>query len=189
MAATPHEPMIGTTKLTYEDLLTLPEDGKRYEILDGDLLVTPSPLTRHQIISTNLVALLHAHVKRNGLGIVLHAPTDVILDAYTVLEPDILYVRSSRADIIQRHAIVGPPDLVVEILSPSTAARDRGIKLKAYARFGIEHYWIIDPDQNVLEAFSRTGEGYALDGRHAGNVVVHLAPFADLALDLAEVWE
>ncbi len=188
MAATPHEAQIGAGKFTYDDLASLPDDGKRYEILDGDLTVTASPTTRHQRVSRNLELILHMYVSERGLGEVLDAPVDVILDRHTVVVPDLVYVSSDRCSIIQHQAIVGTPDLLVEILSPSTTDRDWGAKAKLYARFGVEHYWVVDPDERILTTFSRSGAAYIQLARHSGDEIVRSALFPDLAIDLSKVW-
>ncbi len=189
MSSTSHEAPIGAGKFTYADLLSLPEDGKRYEILDGQLVVIPSPATRHQIVSANLGNTLYNHVKQHRLGKVLFAPMDVILDRHTVVEPDIVFIAASRTTIMQPHAIVGPPDLLIEILSPTTARRDRGSKAKLYARFGVEHYWIVDPGKRTVEVYGRTGTGYGPCVRHSGDTVVRTAPFLELAINLVEIWD
>jgi len=188
MAATHESAGIGTRKLTYEDLVTLPEDGRRYEILDGDLVVSASPVTRHQRVSRNLEFILHAHVRASGRGAVFDAPIDVVLDRHTVVVPDLVYVSKERASIVQPRGIVGAPDLVVEILSPATAERDRGAKAKLYARFGIDHYWVLDAEKETLTVFRREGDSYAPRGEYVGPVVVRAEPFAELELDLAAVW-
>ncbi len=128
MTTTPHGTRHGVGKFTCDDLVSLPDDGKRYEILDGDLAATASPTIRHQRVSRNLKFLLHVYVSGDGRGEVLSAPVDVILDRHTVVVPDLVYVSSGRGSIIQHQAIVGAPDLLVEILSPSTADRDWGAK-------------------------------------------------------------
>jgi Uma2 family endonuclease len=133
--------------------------------------------------------ILHLYVKERGLGEVFHAPIDVILDRHTIAVPDLVYVSNARASIITERCIEGTPDLLVEILSPSTADRDRGVKAKLYARFGVEHYWILDADARVLEAFSRSGGGgYGPATPHAGDAVLRSALFPGLALDLSKVW-
>jgi len=194
MSVTPHELTIGSGKLTYEDLASISDETKRYEILDGELAVTPSPATRHQLVSANLGTLLYTYVRENRLGHVLYAPMDVILDVHTVVEPDILFIAAARSYIMQPHAIVGAPDLAVEILSPTTSHRDKGIKAKLYARFGIEHYWLVDPVERTLEIFQRTETGpsrraYGEPEHHAGATVVRVALFPDFAIDLARVWD
>jgi len=188
MVETPHGSTIGAGKLTYEDLLNTPDDGKRYEILDGDLAVTPSPITNHQRVSRDLEFILHAYVKERGLGEVFYAPIDVILDKHTIVVPDIVYVSAARAHLVQKHGIVGAPDLLVEILSPSTKHRDRGVKAKLYARFGVDEYWIVDPDERVLTRFSLREDRYVEVSRHTDDDVVSTPLFPELAIQLEKVW-
>ena len=132
-------------RLTYEDYCLLPNDGKRYEIIDGELFVTPAPLRRHQKVLANLLYYLTEFVKKHDLGEVYPAPFDVVFSDYDVVEPDILYVSKSRASVITEKNVQGAPDLVVEVLSESTAKIDRTTKLKLYARYGVAEYWVIDP--------------------------------------------
>lgn len=188
MTGTTHDAPVNAG-LTYDDLMNLPEDGKRYEILDGDLVVTASPLTRHQRVSRNLEVALHIHVHESGIGEVFDAPIDVLLDRHTIVVPDLVFVSKRRSEIIQRHAIVGAPGLLVEILSPSTAARDRDTKARLYGRFGVEHYWIVDPEKQELQVYVLAGATYGQPLTHAGRVTVRVPPFPDLALDLGLVWE
>src|SRR5512147_1835663 len=116
MSTAPHR-TLGRNRLTYEDYLELPEDGRKYEILDGELAVTPPPTTTHQGVSAALEYVLYGHIHSRGLGTLLHAPLGVILASDTVVEPDIVFVAASRRHIIKKPAIEGPPDLVIEILS------------------------------------------------------------------------
>ena len=115
-------------KISYEEYLTLPDNGKQYQLLDGELIVTPSPNTRHQWILNMLRQALTGHVLSHALGKVFPAPIDEVLSELNVLQPDILFVSCEREAIITEAHIAGAPDLVVEILSPSTSKRDRGIK-------------------------------------------------------------
>ena len=177
------------TKLTYEDYVMLPDDGKRYEILDGELAVTPSPLIRHQRISANLFRLLARYVDGREAGLLLYAPVDVILDRSTVVVPDLVFVRKERCAIVGERAIEGVPDLIVEILSPGTSRRDRGTKLKLYARFAVAHYWIVDPARRVLEMRQIGTRGYRLVGSHSGDVACSSELFPGLTLELAQVWD
>jgi Uma2 family endonuclease len=188
MAAMPHEAKLGAGKLTYDDLVSLPEDGKRYEILDGDLSVTASPTTRHQRVSRNLQQILNVHVTEHGLGEVFYAPVDVILDRHTVVVPDLVFVSTARAAIVELRGIMGAPDLLVEILSPSTADRDRGAKAKLYARYGVDHYWVVDPDARTLAAYACARDGYAEVARHSGDEIFRSPLFPDLRIDLGKVW-
>jgi len=148
-------------KFTYEDFLLFPEDGKRHELLDGDHFVTPAPSTRHQRISKRLLTAIENFLRHNPLGEVLAAPCDVVLSNVDVVEPDLLYVSSSRNTIITERNIQGPPDLVVEILSDNTRKTDEVIKRKLYERFGITEYWIVDPVLDSIKIYRKTENGYA----------------------------
>jgi Uma2 family endonuclease len=132
-------------RLTYEDYCRLPSDGKRYEIIDGELFVTPSPFRPHQRVVTRLTRYLSTFVEENELGEVFVAPFDVVFSRFDVVEPDLLYVSKGRLSVLTEKNVQGAPDLVVEVLSPSTAETDRTIKLKLYARYGVQEHWIIDP--------------------------------------------
>jgi Uma2 family endonuclease len=153
--------MISSLKYTHADLLQMPDDGKRREIIDGDLYVTPSPLNYHQKILLNLTGPFWQFLESHPLGELRFAPLDVILSDYDVLEPDLLLVLNEHKHFLQDW-VRGAPDLVIEILSPSTEGRDRGIKLKAYARFGVREYWIVDPVAHVVEVYRLTAEGFHL---------------------------
>jgi Uma2 family endonuclease len=141
---------------TYDDLLQLPDDGNRYEIIDGELYVTPSPLTRHQKVLGILHHLLMTHLDSHPVGECYIAPLDVILSRVTVLEPDLLFISRERLDIAQEHGLVAAPDWVAEVLSPSTRRRDIGVKKRAYAKHGVREYWIVDPDLRRVDVFVRS---------------------------------
>ncbi len=153
--------VIISTKFTHADLLSLPEDNKLREIIDGDLYVTPSPYTRHQRIVLELATTLRKYLKATPIGEVLCAPLDVILSEHDVLQPDLLFVGRERKEML-KDWVRGAPDLVVEVLSSTTASRDRGIKLKAYARFGVSEYWMVDPEKRTVEICRLSKEGYTL---------------------------
>ena len=138
--------------LTYRDYAALPDDGRRHEIHDGELSVTPAPGTRHQRVIGALYTLLRAHVEAHRLGEVFLSPVDCILSDTTVVEPDLVYVDPTRAHLVTERAIEGPPMLVVEVLSPSTTTIDRSRKRELYARHGIAYYWIVDPVAGTFEA-------------------------------------
>lgn len=140
-------------KLTYQDYVLLPDDGKRYEILDGDLYVTPSPTARHQKVSVNLFLGLSQHVRANGLGEVFYAPLDVILADDSIAQPDLLFISNERLPIV-RDWVHGAPDLVIEILSPGTRDRDRTLKRHLYARYGVRELWLVDPEARTAEVFA-----------------------------------
>jgi Uma2 family endonuclease len=174
--------------LTYREYAVLPDDGRRYELQDGELSVTPAPDPYHQISSRELFRVLDEHVRARGLGEVLYAPLDVILSDTTVLQPDIVYLDRTRLAAISRRGIEGPPTLVVEILSPSTASIDRRTKTRLYARFGVPFYWLVDPEARTLEALSLGPDGYALTLRAEGREPVSPPPFEGLALVPAALW-
>lgn len=149
---------------TYEDYKVLSASAdQRYELMDGELLLVPAPSTRHQIVAKNLLFLLEQHVRPTGGGQVLGAPLDVVLgrgSKRNVVQPDILYVSSTRLQIITTLEVAGAPDLVVEILSPATAERDRGMKKTLYARAGVREYWLVDPESELIEVFRLGKQGY-----------------------------
>jgi len=174
--------------LTYEDYCALPEDGRRYQIIEGDLDVTPVPSTKHQRVSRNLEFILVDHVRRHRLGEILDAPVDVILASDTVVQPDIVFVASERSSLVTERGIEGPPDLVVEILSPKTRRTDRIAKMRAYARFGVRECWIVDPDEQSLEVFSLAGGSYVLARAACGSEKVRSDLFPELTLALDELF-
>ena len=133
-------------KFKVRDYINLPEsEEKRYELIEGELYVVPSPPTTHQRVSRNLLKVLDDSVQAQNLGEVLTAPLDVELSDEDVLQPDLIYISNDRASIATDQNIQGPPDLVVEILSPGTADRDRTVKRTRYLKFGVREYWIVDP--------------------------------------------
>ncbi|MGH7236833.1 MAG: Uma2 family endonuclease [Nitrospiraceae bacterium] len=137
-----------------------PDDGKRHELIDGDHYVTPSPITRHQRISRNLITTLHRFVTQHRLGEVFAAPFDVVLSDVDVVEPDLLFVSASRTAIITEKNIQGAPDFVVEILSESTRKTDEMVKRKRYEHFGIKEYWIVAPELETIKVYRMTDKGY-----------------------------
>ncbi|MEX2049011.1 MAG: Uma2 family endonuclease [Gemmatimonadota bacterium] len=142
------------TRWTYAEFARLPsETGTRYEIIDGELVVTPSPSVRHQRIVTDLVTLLNTFVRSNDLGQLFSGPLDVLFAEGDYLEPDVVFVGHGKAKLVSERGIEGPPDLVVEVASPSTAKRDRGIKLDRYRHFGVREYWMVDGYARTLEVW------------------------------------
>jgi Uma2 family endonuclease len=143
---------------TYAEFARLPDDGNRYEVIAGELYVTPAPGRIHQKVSARLVSLFERFSEEQGAGTAYHAPFDVIFGEGDYMEPDLIFVRRDREDeVIKEHAAVAAPDLVVEILSGSTARRDRGIKRERYAAYGVSAYWIVDTDAKQVEVYRLTG--------------------------------
>jgi Uma2 family endonuclease len=174
--------------LTYKDYEVLPADGRRYELHEGELSVTPAPSPRHQRVSGNLNEILRHHVKARGLGEIFYAPIDCILGETTIVQPDLVYLDTTRLSLVSGRGIEGPPTLVVEILSPATTLIDRSTKLQLYARYGVPYYWIVDPEARTIEAYSLAEGGSQLTVRAAGAEAVSLPPFPDLAFIPAALW-
>lgn len=179
------------TRWTYGDYLALtPPDSSNFEILRGELTVAPAPVPRHQWACDELTSLLRLFVKQNDLGRVFSSPIDVILgrhtEAETVVQPDILFIAKDRLGMIEETNISGAPDLMVEVLSVSSAYRDRIEKKRIYAEFGVREYWIVDADQKVLEAFDLTVP--ALWATAAGSEVFEPTSFPGLKIPLSELW-
>ncbi len=147
-------------KFTFEDYLLFPDDGKRHELIDGEHYVTPAPNTKHQRSSGRLATALHVFVTQHRLGEVFAAPYDVVLSDVDVVQPDLLFVSAKRASIIGEARIQGAPDLVVEILSESTRKTDELIKRKRYEHFGVQEYWIVDPELETIKVYRMTDKGY-----------------------------
>ena len=141
-------------KLTYDDFLLFPDDGKRHELIDGEHYVTPSPNVKHQAISLNLAGLLWSYLQSNPVGRVFTAPLDVVFSRFDVVEPDLLFLVSERAKAVLTKANVqGSPDLVVEIGSPGTRRRDETLKQRLYERSGVSEYWVIDPELDLIKVY------------------------------------
>jgi Uma2 family endonuclease len=148
------------TKLTYADYVLFPDDGLRHEIIDGEHYATPSPATRHQRIAGNLHYLLRHHLETHSIGEVFLAPVDMLLSDFDIVVPDLVYVSRARAHLITRKNLQGAADLVIEILSPSTRPRDERLKRELYERSGVEEYWLVDPDRDVIEVYLRSAAGF-----------------------------
>ena len=148
-----------TVKFTYQDYLNSPED-KRYELLDGDLVTIATPGQLHQSVSAQLGWRLVQFASENNLGRVYHAPFDAVLSETDVVQPDLLFVSNERDHVITPENVQGAPDLVVEILSPSTATRDRTFKRTLYARHGVNEYWMVDTTAKDITVLLLGGQGF-----------------------------
>ena len=155
--------------MSYADLERAPEDGRRYELYDGEVYVVPAPIPRHQRVQIRLVEWLDAYAESVG-GFTVDSPIDIVFSEYDVLQPDVVFFGPARAHLIDLdRAIRHPPDLCVEILSPSTEATDRGRKLQMFARYGVPDYWIVDPIAQVIEVHRLEAGSYALTQRATGD--------------------
>ncbi len=174
-------------KYTIEDYEKLPE-GSPYQLIEGELIMSPAPAPEHQRVSIRLSVKLFHHLKERTKGEVLYAPVDVFLDEENAYQPDIVVIlEDSKAKITQR-GIEGPPDIVVEILSPSTAYYDLRVKKDVYERAGVKEYWIVDPYMKSVEIYSNTPEGFKLvsQAKKEGRVRSELL---GIEWDLKEVFE
>ena len=173
---------------TYADYCRL-DDGQRYEILDGELIPVqpPGASYSHQNESGNLYVLLRSFVASRKLGKVLYAPFDVVLDEREVLQPDLLFVAEARRSIVKPEGVFGPPDLVVEIVSPSSIRRDRAQKKDIYARFEVPEYWLVDHIHRTVEVFILENGKYVLHAPEAGKVVSRVV--AGFTVDVAACFE
>jgi Uma2 family endonuclease len=174
--------------LTYEDYASLPHDGKRYELHEGELWMMGAPSARHQRILGNLYVILRAHVQASGQGEVFLSPFDCILSNTTVVEPDLVYVDEPRRRLLSERALEGAPTLAVEILSPWSRHIDRRLKMRLYAQHAVDWYWIADGEALTIDAYRRDGDGYRLDATLEGPALRALPPFTDLPLDPAAIW-
>jgi Uma2 family endonuclease len=166
MALPAHRP------LTYDDLVDLPDDGLRYEIIDGELYVTAAPSTKHQRVLGNLYYVIRIHLHEHPAGHLYFAPLDIVFNPINVVEPDLLFISNARAEVLTEKNVQGAPDLLVEILSPSTRKVDETTKRGLYERMGVDEYWLADPDRETVRVFRRQGERFA--------------PVADLAASRGE---
>jgi Uma2 family endonuclease len=181
--------MAPQVRLTYADYRLLPDDGRRYEVLDGELVVSPAPSRRHQQLSKRLQYELYRHVEvEHRLGEVYYAPFDVILTDDTIVQPDLIFVTRERQGLFSERGLEGAPDLVVEILSPRTRSHDEGLKRAIYARFGVRELWLVDPERDVIDAFELSGGELARVGSFGRADALQSRVLPGLRLDLAAVF-
>lgn len=157
---------------TYKDYAALPDDGHRYEIVDGVLYMAPSPNKGHQNAAFEIASYLRTHVKLTGLGQVYIAPFDVELNPRTVVQPDVIVVLNPNLDIITESRIIGAPDLIVEVSSPGTVGYDREKKQSAYAHAGVPEYWVADPWSRTIEVLTLEVGAYRSLGVFEGKAVL-----------------
>ena len=148
-----------TTKLTYSDYVRFPDDGLRHEIIDGEHYVTPSPSVRHQQISGRLFYLIQTYLETHQIGAIFYAPLDALLSEFDIVVPDLIYISHERSRHLTLKNLQGPPDLVIEMLSPSTARRDERLKRDLYERVGVQEYWLGDPDRGTIGVYRRGVSG------------------------------
>ncbi|MEM1213978.1 MAG: Uma2 family endonuclease [Planctomycetota bacterium] len=183
-------PALSTARMTAKQFLALGEDppGVRLELVDGEIEMSPSPMPRHSHAIMELVFLIKAYLVETGQAGIVLSDTDTVFGDHDVRRPDVLYFSERRRGLVGVEALKGPPDLAIEVISPSNERTDREIKFKLYEQGGVAHYWIVDPMTEMLEAF-RLVEGYyqkCADGHGEG--VVSAPPFEGLEISLGRLW-
>lgn len=180
-----------TTKLTYEDYVKLPDDGNRYEIIDGELLVNPAPVPLHQLVVGEIWFALKSHFREHGGGKVISSPVDVVLEESGIVQPDLIVILERRAQILGPTNVQGAPDLVIEVLSDRTRRYDELDKRRLYERSGVDEYWIVDPVVELLKIYRRAGESYVrvaeISTETGGAITSPLLP--GFSLDIAAVFQ
>jgi Uma2 family endonuclease len=182
-------PIVSTTKMTAQQFLQLGEDppGVRLELVDGEVAVSPSPTPDHSNVVVKLLALLENHNAANDLG-ELHHDVDTILNRFNVRRPDILFFFAARTHLIGKKAMEGPPDLAIEVISPSSSEVDREDKFTQYRDAGVANYWIIDPVNQTLDAWRLENGSYQNVGHAQGSAIIKVPPFPDLEIPLSRLW-
>ena len=176
-------------RLTYEDYLALPESDERYELIDGELFMVPAPVPEHQDFLGELYVVIRAFVRENTLGRVFFAPLDVVFSEDDVFQPDLIFVSRERLSIITGQNVRGAPDLVVEVLSPSTADRDRTLKRERYAKFGVREYWIADIVGRTIEVNVLNGDKFAVAGVYGEGDIFDSPLLPGLEVNISGVFE
>lgn len=174
------------SRLTYEDYLAFPEDGRSHEIIAGVHYVSAAPNIDHQRISRHIQFQLYSQIELPGHGEVFDAPTAVHLSDHDIVEPDLLVVLSARDSYLTERTVAGPPNLVVEVLSPSTRRKDRELKLSLYERTGVDEYWIVDPAARNVVKHVRRGPTLTPVGTFTDSIVFD--GLHGVVVDLSRVW-
>jgi len=175
-------------RISYADLERAPEDGRRYELYDGEVYVVPAPIPRHQVVQQAIAEILHKHADECG-GFSVPSPIDIVFSPYDVLQPDVVYFAPERARLIDIDlAIEHAPDLCVEVLSPSTQTTDRGRKMQIYARYGVREYWIADPGTRTVEIYRLEDPGYVLVETASGDSPVRSTVLPGLVFSAAALF-
>jgi Uma2 family endonuclease len=174
---------------TYTDYAHIPDDGHRYEIIDGVLYMPPTPNIRHQIVAGAIYAELRAALRERSLGRVYIAPADVVLPGGQTVQLDVFVVLNSNAGIVGDIRVEGTPDLVIEVASPGTVRYDLGRKLSAYARAGVPEYWFVDPYAETVEVMARARESYESIAVVRAQATLPSRVLPDLPLRVAQFFE
>jgi len=176
--------------LTWEHYVELPNDGKRYEIIEGELYVSPAPSEKHQRVSGNLFFELTGYNRVRRLGRVYSAPFDIVLAFTSIVQPDLVFVSRERLSLLTAANLQGAPDLVVEIISPSSTKTDQETKRDLYAKYGVKYYWIVEPLAEWIRAYELGADGlYELVAEAHDRETFAAPPFSELQISLADLWD
>lgn len=176
----------GRTRLGHAEYRLFPSDGGRHEVIDGDHYVNPAPETYHQTVSRRIQFQLYRQIEEAGVGQVFDAPTDLELTPHDIVQPDLIVILASQEQIVTPTKIEGVPALVVEILASSNRDYDRQLKLGLYQRPGVPEYWVVDPEEHVVEQHILEDGRYRLAGAHAESIEFQGLP--GTTVDLGKVW-
>jgi Uma2 family endonuclease len=174
--------------LTAHDYRELPDGPPYYQLIEGELYMSPSPNWFHQQVLSNLARILFRHLDKDPIGEVYVAPLDTFLTDLNVYQPDVAFISNERKSIIQEDGIRGAPDLVIEILSPRTAKYDRGAKRDIYARTGVQEMWIVDPELKTVQVFRFTESADAPVATYGINQKFTSPVFTGLAISCADIF-
>lgn len=176
-------------RVGYTDLVNMPEDGRRYEIHGGEIVVVAAPAFRHQMAVFEIAAVLNDYGRRWG-GRAVTAPFDIVFDEHDVVQPDVVFFRRERLHVVHPDVVTrAAPDIAVEVLSPSTAAIDRGRKMRLFARYGVPECWIIDPVARRIEVHALEEGAYRETQVAAGDEIVRSILLPDLTFEAARIFE
>ncbi|MBC7347003.1 MAG: Uma2 family endonuclease [Clostridia bacterium] len=177
----------GKKTYTYKDYAALPE-GAPYQLIEGELVLTPAPGTYHQVVSMKLELKMAGYVLERNLGLVLDAPVDVYLGETETYQPDLIFISRERLAIVEPARINGAPDLVVEILSPATAYYDLRKKFRVYERCGVREYWVVDPEEKAVEVYALKEGKFELAQRAEGSGQVFSGVIEGFAVSLESIF-
>lgn len=182
-------PVASGTRMTAREYLKLPQDppGVRHELVDGEVVLSPSPNLFHSRVDRRLTHILIDHIDTYALGDVF-GDVDNAVAKFTVRRPDVFYFSTARLHLVATGAVLGPPDMCAEIISPSSGKIDRVDKLREYAAYGVANYWIFDPAEKTAEAYILSDGTYVLAAKGQGFDRVHFPPFPNLEIPLEKLW-
>ncbi len=174
--------------LTVDDYMALPDDGKRYELIDGELILAAAPLAPHQVVVYELYAIIRAYLRQHDIGMIFGAPFDVILSDNVVFQPDLMFITYARLPIVSGGMVHGAPDMVVEVLSPSAESRNRNDKARLYWSHCVLEYWLVDTLRRTIEVFGAGQTGFELISVYGERDALESPTLSGLSLDVGEAF-